>query len=112
MLVQTLKRYLLQTLLLLLLIGCAVCIISVSLQRLPPLSNLVVCPQKAACLPLLLPLPGEPLLLLLQLLFLLLQESHGLQQIPSLLLRLLHTLARQEAQLGGKERRLELVDLF
>lgn len=57
-------------------------------------SHLVVRPQQAARLPLLLPLPGQTLLLLLQLLLLLLQEPHGLQQFPPLLLRLLAVLRR------------------
>lgn len=58
----------------------------------PPASNLVMCPQQATRLPLLLPFPDQALLLLLQLLLLLLQETHGFQQVSALLLGLLDTL--------------------
>lgn len=67
------------------------------------LSNLVVCSQQAARLPLLFPLPGQSFLLLLQLLFLLLEDTHGLQQLPALLLRLLHMLPGRR-RVKGKEK--------
>lgn len=51
-----------------------------------------MCAQQATRLPLLLPLPGKSLLLILQLLLFLLEEPHGLQELPALLLRLLHAL--------------------
>lgn len=60
-------------------------------------SNLVVSPQQAARVSLLLALPGQSFLLLLQLLFLLLKEAHGLQQLPALLLHVLDMLP------GGRE---------
>lgn len=61
------------------------------------LSHLVMCPQQAARLPLLLSFPGQSSLLLLQLLLLLLEQMHGLQQLPALLLCFLHMLSHHVA---------------